>query len=201
MSSPPHPMPRALLFAFAMIASALPAHAQLLAVSARMGDPATPGRGIASITRGPYLQLGTSDSMVIRWRTDVPTDSVVRWGDAPGDLTESITDPALTTEHTITLTGLEPQSRYYYSVGSSVQTLAGDDVAHHLTTAPPIGSDGPVRVWVIGDSGTGDDNARAVRNAYAQYAQPAPADVWINLGDNAYLLGSQSDHQDRKSVV
>lgn len=195
MTIPPPRAPRALCIACAFIVASLPAHAQLLAASNGVGEPVTPGRGIATITRGPYLQLGTSDSMVVRWRTDVRTDSVVRWGEAPDELTESITDPALTTEHIITLTGLNPGARYYYSVGSSVQTLAGADAEHHLTTAPPIGSEGPVRVWVIGDSGTGDDNARAVRDAYANYARHAPADVWITLGDNAYLLGSDSDHQ------
>ncbi|MFG0246227.1 MAG: metallophosphoesterase [Phycisphaerales bacterium JB052] len=158
-------------------------------------SPGTPGRGIASITRGPYLQMATPSSMILRWRTDVATDSRVMWGSVPGQLTESITDPALTTEHEVMLTGLNPDTRYYYSVGSSIQLLAGDDAAHHLTTSPPTGSDEPVRLWVIGDSGTGDDNARAVRDAYLQYAQPAPTDVWLTLGDNAYLLGTDSEHQ------
>ena len=33
-----------------------------------------------SVTRGPYLQLGSDTSVVVRWRTDVPTDSRVSYG-------------------------------------------------------------------------------------------------------------------------
>jgi hypothetical protein len=43
----------------------------------------------ATTTRGPYLQMATPSSIVIRWQTDLATDSVVRYGDAPGNLTSS----------------------------------------------------------------------------------------------------------------
>ncbi len=36
------------------------------------------------VTRGPYLQLGTPNSVVVRWRTNVPTDSRLRFGSAAG---------------------------------------------------------------------------------------------------------------------
>ena len=32
------------------------------------------------VIRGPYLQQGTPTSVVVRWRTDVPTDSAVKFG-------------------------------------------------------------------------------------------------------------------------
>ena len=34
----------------------------------------------ATLTRGPYLQLPTSSSMVVRWRTSTNTDSCVWFG-------------------------------------------------------------------------------------------------------------------------
>jgi len=37
----------------------------------------TAGVGAAQIVRGPYLQLKTASNVVVRWRTDVPTDSRV----------------------------------------------------------------------------------------------------------------------------
>ena len=37
-----------------------------------------------SVTRGPYLQLQTSNGVSIHWRTDSASDSVVRYGTAPG---------------------------------------------------------------------------------------------------------------------
>jgi hypothetical protein len=36
--------------------------------------------GSASVTRGPYLQIGTPNSTVVRWRTNVATNSRVSVG-------------------------------------------------------------------------------------------------------------------------
>ena len=52
-----------------------------------------------TVTRGPYLQLGTSTSIVIRWRTSVATNSRVRYGASPTSLTNTVDLPAVTTEH------------------------------------------------------------------------------------------------------
>ena len=38
--------------------------------------------GAATVTRGPYLQMGGPAGIVVRWRTDVATDSRVRYGSA-----------------------------------------------------------------------------------------------------------------------
>lgn len=48
------------------------------------------------IVRGPYLQLGTPTSVIVRWRTDAATDSIVRWGTGAGVLPNSITNGAHT---------------------------------------------------------------------------------------------------------
>ncbi len=45
-----------------------------------------------TVTRGAYLQVGTPDSIVLRWRTDQATASTVNFGDAPGNLTSGVTD-------------------------------------------------------------------------------------------------------------
>ncbi len=52
-----------------------------------------------SVVRGPYLQQGTPNEITVRWRTAEPTDSEVHYGPAPGQLTSSMDDPTLTTEH------------------------------------------------------------------------------------------------------
>ena len=41
------------------------------------------------LNRGPYLQQGSSDTVTVRWRTEVPTDSRVLCGPAPGSLDAS----------------------------------------------------------------------------------------------------------------
>src|SRR5438132_5012 len=85
------------------------------------------GTASASVTRGPYLQIGTPSSAVVRWRTDAATGSRVRYGLSPTSLS-GIADVAGTvTEHSVTVTGLSPDTTYYYSVGTATETLGGGD--------------------------------------------------------------------------
>ena len=131
------------------------------------GGPAP--QGTATVTRGPYLQLGTSSGIVVRWRTDLATDSRVAYGSAPGSLAADEVLAGSTTEHEVELTGLTPNTRYYYAVGTSLEILAGGDTDHFFDTAPPIGTPKPTRVWVLGDSGLGNTNATEVRDAYYDF--------------------------------
>jgi hypothetical protein len=105
------------------------------------------------VTRGPYLQMGTPTSVIVRWRSLTPTASTVRYGAAPGNLNLSTSLAALTTEHEIALTGLQPATRYYYSVGSPAATCAGNDSTYFFVTSPPLDSTTPTRIWVLGNSG------------------------------------------------
>jgi hypothetical protein len=75
-------------------------------------------RSIPSITRGPYLQLGTTNSMVVRWRTDLPTTSTVFYGRSPRRLDRTARANGLFTEHAVLITNLSPASTYYYSFGA-----------------------------------------------------------------------------------
>jgi acid phosphatase type 7 len=148
-----------------------------------------------TVTRGPYLQLGTPTSIVVRWRTDIATDSRVRYGAAPGNLTSTADNSTVTTEHQVVLMGLTPDTQYYYSVGSTSMTFAGDDDTHFFVTYPPAGAAAPTRVWVLGDSGTADASAQAVRNAYFTATGSRHTDLWLMLGDNAYDSGTDSEYQ------
>jgi hypothetical protein len=153
------------------------------------------GKTGLEMVRGPYLQMGTSESTVVRWRTNAPADSRVRYGLSPLNLSGLANDPTSTTEHVVTLTGLSPNTKYYYSIESSVQSLAGADPDHFFMTAPAAGESKPTRIWVIGDSGTADFNARAVRDAYFTYTGSTYTDLWLMLGDNAYSNGTDSEYQ------
>jgi MYXO-CTERM domain-containing protein len=152
------------------------------------------GSGV-QLTRGPYLQQGTPTSAVVRFRTSAPVVGRVRLGTAPGALTRVVDGGAAGTEHEIAIDGLAPATRYFYSVGTPVTALAGGDAAHHFVTAPPPGTTAPLRVWVLGDSGTANDAARRVRDAYANLAGSRHTDVWLMLGDNAYPSGTDAEYQ------
>ncbi|MFT7463000.1 MAG: hypothetical protein ACI9EF_001342 [Pseudohongiellaceae bacterium] len=147
------------------------------------------------ITRGPYLQLKTSSSVIVRWRSHVDTLGRVAWGTSPGNLTNFADDALLAKKHAITISGLPPSSTWFYSVGTPTDVLAGDDPVHTFTTAPVPGTNQPVRIWAIGDSGEADANADAVRDAYLTYTGATATDVWLMLGDNAYDDGTTAQYQ------
>lgn len=151
--------------------------------------------GRPSLKRGPYLQLGTTTDMVVRWRTNVATDSIVRFGLSPDQLDQEVSSPTLEKDHEVTLSGLMPDTTYYYEVADSVEVFAGGDDDHRFVTAPLVGEQTPVRIWALGDSGTADSRAAAVRDAYHLYTNNEPPDVWLMLGDNAYGSGTDEQYQ------
>jgi hypothetical protein len=146
------------------------------------------------ITRGPYLNSVTSTSVVIRWRTDKPVASHVAFGKSI-TLGSSIAEEKAATEHEVLINGLQPASRYYYSIASKnqVATAAEDQ---YFQTAPVKGSSEPVRVWALGDFGNSSQNQIACRDAITKSTLDRRADAWIWLGDNAYSKGKDSEYQE-----
>jgi hypothetical protein len=149
----------------------------------------------AVLTRGPYLQRGTPSGLTLRWRTDVATDSRVRLGPSPTALVQTFAVAGLRTEHEVTVSGLTPATRYFYAVGDSAGNLAGGDANHAFKTPPLPGTRTPFRVWVLGDSGTADFRARAVRDAYLGYPGWDDTQTLLMLGDNAYNDGTDAQFQ------
>jgi len=147
------------------------------------------------LTRAPYLQRGTYDTVVLHWRTDLPTDSEVLCGTTQGSLSVCLQDAALVSDHALELTGLNRNTDYWYAVGSIGTIFAGDDPDHRFRTAPLPGVAKPTRVWIIGDSGTADIHAQDVRDAYQTFTAGTPTDVWLMLGDNAYPDGTDLNYQ------
>ena len=138
------------------------------------------------VTRGPYLQQGSSEAVTIRWRTDVASDSRVLCGSSAGSLVLCGQDPAVVLDHEIELSSLADDTTYFYAVGSSAEILAGDDADHKFITAPLTGVSRPTRVWILGDSGKGNQPAKDVRDAYYAFSGGVPTHLWLMLGDNAY---------------
>ena len=151
--------------------------------------------GSASVTRGPYLQIGTPNSTIVRWRTNIATDSRVSYGTTQGSLTSNVDNATQTTEHEVLLSGLSPATKYFYSVGSTTQALAGNDSSYYFVTSPGAGTSSPTRIWILGDSGTANANAQAVRNAYLSFTGTTHTNLWLMLGDNAYESGTDSEYQ------
>jgi hypothetical protein len=155
---------------------------------------ATTQLSAAEIIRGPYLQTSTQTSITIRWRTDAPTNSLVRFGLDCSNMNSSVSSAIVETEHELTLINLVTNTRYFYSVGSSAEILAGD-TSYYFTTSPSANTAKPTQIWVLGDAGTQTINQENVRDAYMQNQGATGTDLWIMLGDNAYEDGTDQEYQ------
>jgi phosphodiesterase/alkaline phosphatase D-like protein len=152
-----------------------------------------------------FLQQLGSNRVIVKWRgnaDDGPEATNVCFGTDMAALpASSKTDATVTaTGHSeVLLSGLEPGTTYYYSVGGA----GAADEAHQFRTAPVTGelpSDGNTRIWIVGDSGvggTGDPESGYVRDGFMTFAKnngDEPADLFVMLGDNAYNQGTDMEH-------
>ncbi|MEO6723261.1 MAG: metallophosphoesterase family protein [Ferruginibacter sp.] len=138
--------------------------------------------------------MALQNGIVIRWRTDIATDSKVSYGLVAGSLNQSATDNVLATEHIVTLTGLTANTLYYYSIGSTSGTLQGDG-ANYFKTMPPVGSSQKTRFVAMGDMGTNVATQLKVRDAWLSFNGTNYTDGWLLLGDNAYNSGTDAEYQ------
>ncbi len=147
------------------------------------------------IVRGPYLQQGTDSSIVIRWATDTAVRGQVRYS-TERDKFATTLEETITCDHKLELSGLASDRKYYYSIGSSgVQT----DDAGYFVTAPSKNQKPeqtrPLRIWVVGDAGRGNEIAGLVRDGYLKFTGDRHTDLWLMLGDNAYDTGTLDEYQ------
>jgi hypothetical protein len=56
------------------------------------------------VQRGPYIQVATQNSIIIKWRTNTATTSRVIYGLDPINLIYTVSEASSTTEHEIELT-------------------------------------------------------------------------------------------------
>ena len=150
-----------------------------------------------NLVRGPYLQLGTHDSIIVRWRTELVADSRVLCGLDPLTLSPCAESLTLVTEHELQLSGLLPATTYFYAIGTTTEVLAGGDAGHFFVTSPNPAMATPTRIWVLGDSGTGTVDQLNVRDAYYTYTGSTHTNLWLMLGDNAYDNGYDFEYQTR----
>jgi len=149
------------------------------------------------ITRGPYLQAPTSESIILRWRSDIAHIGSVWYGTSPNHLNQSATENGYYLEHELQLQQLTPNTRYYYAIYSGNTLLVGADSSHYFYTFPLAGSTDAYRIWAIGDFGKGNPLQARVRDAFLQHNGDKKLDLWLWLGDNAYTNGSDTDYQNK----
>lgn len=159
-----------------------PAHVLLLLTLAAL----LPGAATSAptLTRHPSLWKVTPFSILIAWQTDVATPGKVLYGITPAlgfEASDGLTD----LNHAVTLTGLDPSTRYRYRIVAGTDTLtAGTDTLH----TAPLGA-APFRFVAFGDCGVADANQYAV----AARIDALNPDLGLVLGDVIYEAGEAVD--------
>jgi hypothetical protein len=149
----------------------------------------------ADLLRGPYLQMATPTSMTVRWRTNVYDRSRVKYGLASDNLDMHTDDSTLVNEHIVTLRGLKPATKYFYTVGNLADTTLQGNEDNYFYTFPETGSDSLVRIAGFGDCGNNSINQRSVRDQVISYLGDKYLNAWILMGDNAYSDGTDAEFQ------
>ena len=150
--------------------------------------------------RVPYLQMQGPDAITLRWQSDEPVRGVVRYGTRAGSLDMLAEESSPGEVHDIRLTGLTPDTRYWYAVGSP-EEIAYGGTEYWFRTAPLPGSQRPLRIWVQGDPGRALPTTLAGRDAVLNWIKEHPRpglpalDLWFTTGDNAYRYGRNSEFQ------
>lgn len=146
-------------------------------------------RGGSVVTR---VSLGTNgQEMLPKWKA-------LR---TPGNLSHEKlhSAPVGTFQYEVKLSGLKPDTRYYYAVYDGDKRLTPEGEDYRFTTQPPVGTKRPFRFWVLGDGGTGREPQKAVFEAMLATTrrEGKPLDFWIHAGDMAYGTGRDNEFQAR----
>jgi hypothetical protein len=102
------------------------------------------------VISGVSASAGGVSTATVQWLTDEPATSLVRYGTAPGSLTQTASDSLLLTAHAVPLSGLTAGTTYYYQVtsvdaaGNSASSAVGSFTTTADTTPPTVGLVAPV---------------------------------------------------------
>ena len=150
----------------------------------------------------PYLNQATANSIQVCWKTkNINDGSMVRYGTSPDNLNfqhSKLQRQQIATNyywHTAQLTGLTPNTVYYYQVSSGNETSE----IGHFRTMPQADSRLPFRILMIGDHQRNERSdyewllRMAERKAHQKWGKEA-------LEDNVRLLMNVGDQVDSGSV-
>lgn len=150
----------------------------------------------------PYLQTPTSTSIWVTWQTSYGTETEVEYGTSSNNLNQSTSgaSDALSSNwiwHKVRLSGLQPNTAYYYRVKTGSQTSG----IKRFVTQPTEGtSTGHYRMIIMGDHQRSDDRyAKLVlaAKAKAETRFGSPVEDHVNLILNPGDVSSEGDRLDQ----
>ena len=181
--------------------------AVVFAICALLSDP-------AAISRGPYLQLAHSSGVTIVWRSTKELDDpkVKYWRAEDEDASFETNEiqvrkadgdnalskvPTGQVQYEVALANLKPDTTYHYAIYDGETGLTETSDQFTFATHPEIGAEKQTRIWVVGDSGTGEQHQRDVHSAMQLFTQETAIDLYIHVGDMAYGKGTDQQFQER----
>jgi hypothetical protein len=158
-----------------------------------------------------FLQQVSATSAIVKWRGEATQACVATSSKQLAKKSNCVAATNTASQHKESLfIELKSDTEYVYSVGEYLQPSL------RFRTAPPSGStpeDGNVHIWIIGDSGTATEQyplgnythpgeAKMVLDGFVKYNRESnpliknePVDVFLLLGDNAYIDGTDEEWQ------
>jgi acid phosphatase type 7 len=137
-----------------------------------------------AITRGPYIQNVTPDSVTIVWRTDTASDGRVDYG-LTSSYTHYRTNSTAVTQQALTIIGLMPATTYHYKVSSGAGTVSSADLTFRTGKGPGYDSFTFVAM--------GDHNSLpAAHTEVANRVAIIDPEIIIDVGDLVYNGDSTS---------
>lgn len=145
-------------------------------------------------TLKPYLHSPTDHSIWISWRTSAGTESTVLWGTSPEALSQMAsgnyhTFAANYLWHSVKLSGLEPNTAYYYKVATGAESSA---IFRFRTYPTPSGANGYIRVLIVGDT----QHPTTAQRTFQAAKEKLTEKYGPNLEDEVHLILKQGDNVD-----
>ncbi len=159
----------------------------------------------AQTAYGPYLQSPTPNSMWVSWVTTSNTETILTWGTSSTSLTNTVTGTANSRAadhivHDAQITGLQPNTAYYYQVKTGSYTSP----VYRFVSAPALGtSTGKIHYVVFGDTQDPTSIARVAPRIEQKLIQRFGTNwedscrFMIKLGDNVDNGGSLPQYKER----
>jgi predicted phosphodiesterase len=146
-------------------------------------SPGVSGSGVvpellANFTRGPFVQRTTPTAQTIVWRTPTATDTTVEFGETMA-LGEAVREATAVRQHVATLTGLKPDTHYFYRVRSSDGLR---EAVSPLLQFRTFKTAGPMSFMVAADMGSG----RLSQYRVADLLRTHDPDLVLAPGDTVY---------------
>ena len=147
--------------------------------------------GVATLTRYPYPQSLGRDQVTIMWRTATPVVQRLECGMSGQPLSIQESDAVATTAHEITVTGLQPGTKYEYRISEGLDVVLSDSDKYWFKTDPGPASPN-FSFFVTGDIGAELPAGQQAKTGRMIQSVSPRADFGLLTGDIIYPDGESS---------